>query len=99
MSGAAMITALNPVGFAPKVTRKALAPRLDTLEGKTVYLVDCRFDDSELLLREIQNWFHDRMPSVKTVLTRISSVYTKDSPETWDEIKANGDAAIIGVGH
>jgi hypothetical protein len=36
---------------------------------------------------------------VKTVLTRISSVYTKDSPETWAEIKANGDAAIIGVGH
>jgi hypothetical protein len=93
------LTVLNPVGFAPKITRKELAPRLDTLHGKIVYLVDCRFDDSELLLREIQNWFHDRMPSVKTVLTRISSVYTKDSPETWDEIKARGHAAIVGVGH
>ncbi len=93
------ITALNPMGYPPKVERRALAPRLDSLDGKTVYLVDCRFDDSELLLKEIQNWFHDRMPGVKTVLTRISSVYTKDSPETWEEIKANGDAAIIGVGH
>jgi hypothetical protein len=93
------ITALNPMGYPPKVERKALAPRLDALDGKTVYLVDCRFDDSELLLKEIQNWFRDRMPSVKTVLTRISSVYTKDSPETWEEIKAKGNAAIIGVGH
>ena len=93
------VSVLNPIGYAPKVTRKSLAPRLASLDGKTVYLVDCRFDDSELLLKEIQNWFRDRMPGVKTVLTRISSVYTKDSPETWEEVKANGDAAIIGVGH
>jgi hypothetical protein len=33
------------------------------------------------------------------VLKPISSVYTKDDPATWAEIKANGDAAIIGVGH
>jgi hypothetical protein len=81
------------------VTHQSLAPRLDGLDGKTVYLVDCRFDDSELLLKEIQNWFHDRMPSVRTKYKRISSVYTKDDPITWEEIKANGDAAIIGVGH
>jgi hypothetical protein len=93
------VTVLNPAGYPPKVTRKSLAPRLGSLDGKTVYLVDCRFDDSELLLKEIQNWFRDRMPDVKTVLTRISSVYTKDSPETWEEIRARGDAAIIGVGH
>ena len=99
MAGRDTITVLNPMGYPPKVTLQSLAPRLDALDGKTVYLVDCRFDDSELLLREIQNWFHDRMPGVKTVLTRISSVYTKDSPETWEEIKAKGDAAIIGVGH
>ena len=61
------ITALNPVGFAPKVTRKALAPRLDTLEGKTVYLVDCRFDDSDVFLKQMQGWFAERMPGVRTV--------------------------------
>jgi len=44
------ITVLNPVGFAPKVTRKPLARRLDTLDGKTVYLADCRFDDSDVFL-------------------------------------------------
>jgi hypothetical protein len=29
----------------------------------------------------------------------MSSVYTRDDPQTWQLIKDNGDAAIIGVGH
>jgi hypothetical protein len=93
------ITVLNPVGFAPTVTRKALAPRLATLTGKTVYLVDCRFDDSDVFLKQMQAWFAEHMPSVKTVFKPISSVYLKDDPATWQEIKARGDAAVVGVGH
>jgi hypothetical protein len=93
------IAVLNPVGFAPKVTRKALAPRLDTLEGKTLYLVDCRFDDSDIFLKQMQAWFAERMPGVCTVFKPISSVYLNDDPATWEEIKAKGHAAILGVGH
>ena len=93
------ITALSPVGFAPKVTRKPLAPRLDTLEGKTVYLVDCRFDDSDIFLKQMQTWLAERMPGVRTVFKPISSVYLNDDPATWEEIKAKGHAAILGVGH
>lgn len=93
------IAVLNPVGFAPKVTRKALAPRLDTLEGKTLYLVDCRFDDSDIFLKQMQAWFAERMPGVRTVFKPISSVYLNDDPATWEEIKAKGHAAILGVGH
>jgi hypothetical protein len=93
------ITVLNPMGYPPKVTHKPLAPRIKTLDGKTVYLVDCRFDDSEVFLKQMQAWFAEHMPSVKTVFKPISSVYLKDDPITWEEIKANGDAAIIGVGH
>jgi hypothetical protein len=93
------ITVLNPVGFAPRVTHKELAPRLDTLEGKTVYLVDCRFDDSDIFLRQVQAWFAEHMPGVSTVFKPISSVYLKDDPATWEEIRARGHAAIVGVGH
>jgi hypothetical protein len=99
MAGDEKITALNPVGYPPKVAGKPLAPRLDGLDGKTVYLVDCRFDDSDILLQQIQDWFAEHMPSVKTVYKPINSVYTQDDPATWQEIKENGDAAIIGVGH
>ena len=93
------LTVLNPLGFAPKVTRKELAPRLATLDGKTVYLVDCRFDDSDLFLKQMQAWFAEHLPAVKTVFKQISSVYLQDDPTTWEEIKARGHAAILGVGH
>ena len=93
------ITVLNPTGFAPKITRKELAARLDTLDGKTVYLVDCRFDDSDVFLTQMQAWFAEHMPAVRTVVKPISSVYLKDDPATWEEIRAKGHAAIVGVGH
>jgi hypothetical protein len=94
-----LITVLNPEGFPPRVTRKELAPRLGTLEGRTVYLVDCRFDDSDVFLRQMQAWFGEHMPGVKTVVKPISSVYLLDDPATWGEIKARGHAAVVGVGH
>jgi hypothetical protein len=93
------LTVLNPQGFPPRVTPKDMAPRLDTLEGKTVYLVDCRFDDADVFLGQMQVWFGEHMPGVRAEMIRLSSVYTKDDPETWQKIKATGDAAIVGVGH
>ena len=93
------ITVLNPTGRPPVVTRKELAKRLSTLDGKTVYLVDCRFDDSDLFLQQMQAWFAEHLGRVQTVLKRISSVYLNDDPTTWEEIRARGHAAIVGVGH
>ncbi|HUZ77303.1 MAG TPA: hypothetical protein VMV93_06935 [Chloroflexota bacterium] len=99
MSARQTITVLNPAGYPPRVTGKSLAPRLESLDGKTIYLVDCRFDDSDLLLMQVQGWFADHMPSVHTVLKQKNKVYAADDPETWEEIKAKGHAAIVGVGH
>ena len=93
------ISVLDPTGYPPKISAKPLAPRLDTLNGRTVYLVDCRFDDSDLFLQQMQAWFTAHMPRVTTVLKRISSVYLVDDPTTWEEIRARGHAAILGVGH
>jgi hypothetical protein len=93
------ITVFNPVGYPPKVARKLRAPRPESLDGKTIYLVDCRFDDSIELLKQVQSWFADHMPSVTTKMISLSATYQHDDPKTWNEIKANGDAAILGVGH
>lgn len=93
------IVVLNPMGFPPEVTKKTAAPRLETLNGKTIYLIDARFDDSIELLKQVQAWFAAQMPEVKTKLVSLSAYYGHDDPKTWEEIKANGDAAIIGVGH
>ena len=93
------LAVLNPVGFPPAVRRRPPAPRLPTLEGKTIYLVDCRFDDSDIFLGQMQAWFGERLPATRTVVKRISSVYLEDDPLTWEEIQRRGHAAILGVGH
>jgi hypothetical protein len=89
----------NPMGYPPQIKQLGMAERPATLEGKTVYLVDCRFDDGDLLLGQMQAWFNEHMPSVKTVLKSKSGVYTEDDPELFQEIKEKGDALVLGVGH
>jgi hypothetical protein len=96
---AGTVTVLSPLGTPPQITRKSAAARPESLDGKTVYLVDCRFDDSIELLKQVQAWFAAHMPSVTTRIVSLSATYQKDDPKTWNEIKTNGDAAIIGVGH
>jgi hypothetical protein len=93
------VEALSPLGYPPKVTLKPMAPRLEGLDGKTIYLVDPRFDDSGLFMDQLQAVFARRLPNVKTRIVQMHNVYSRDDPETWEEIKANADAAIIGVGH
>jgi hypothetical protein len=93
------ITVLSPVGYPPKINQKTAAPRLESLVGKTIYLVDCRFDDSIELLKQVQAWFAQHMPGVDTRIISLSATYQKDDPKIWQEIKTNGHAAIVGVGH
>jgi hypothetical protein len=93
------ISVMSPLGYPPKVTIKPMAPRLEGLEGKTIYLVDPRFDDSGLFMEQLQRVMTQRLPNTKTKLVQLNNVYSRDDPQTWEEIQANGDAAIIGVGH
>jgi len=89
----------NPMGYPPRVNPKPLAPRLDALDGKTVFLVDCRFDDADLLLKQLQAWFLENLPNVNTRLVELANVYHHDDPALWARIKSEGHAAIVGVGH
>ena len=41
------ITVLNPRGTPPTVELIPLAPRLESLTGKTIYIVDVNFPDTE----------------------------------------------------
>lgn len=77
----------------------SLAPRLDTLDGKTVYLVETGFAGSFEFMTEMQDWFQKNRPSVKTVLRHKRGTMFTDDPELWAEMKSEGaDAAILGVG-
>ena len=93
------ITVLNPRG-QPYLTRFVpMPPRLDRLEGKTVYFVDIRFMGGDIFLHEMMDWFARNMPQVKMVFKEKIGDYYKDDPDLWAEIKAKGDAMITGVGH
>lgn len=95
-----LITVLNPAVESKMVDRIPLPPRMDTLEGKTVYMVDINWggpDAAYSVFEEIAAWFEQNMPSVKTVIKRKTGMYSMDDPALWKEIAQNGDAAIVGI--
>lgn len=98
-SGVAKITAFNPKGTPPAIQLIPMAPRLDALDGKTIYLVDTGFMGGGYLLQQMQVWFGKNMPSVKTVFKRKAGPYAEDDPALWQEIKTKGNAAIMAIGH
>jgi hypothetical protein len=107
MPQSARFSVYNPAGRLVQTVEQpaaqsapvSLAARLDTLEGKTVYLVDTGFGGSFKFMRELENWFACNMPSVKTVRTRKpGGPFADDNDTLWEEIKERGDAAVLGVG-
>jgi hypothetical protein len=90
---------MNPMGYPPVIKQLEMAPRLDNLEGRTVYLVDVRFDDGDILLQQMQAWFTEHKPGVNAVFVRKSGVYTQDDTSLLEEIREKADAVILGVGH
>ena len=92
-----LLTVHDPRGYAPKVTGKRLAARPESLDGKNLYLVDCLFDNSDVFMMQLHDWFAQHLPAVnvKTIKPRESWV---DDPEMRAAVVADGGAAILGVG-
>jgi len=94
-----MLSVLNPTGYPPAIERKAMAERPPSLDGRTIYLVDLTFDNGDVFLKEMQKWFSQNMPAVKTVFRAKKGAYYADDPELWDEIKAANGMMIMAIGH
>ncbi len=98
-AGAQKFEGLNPKGTPPAIQLIPMAPRLDSLDGKTVWLVDTGFEGGGMLLQQIQLWFKQNMPTVNVIFRRKAGPYMEDDPALWKEIKEKGHAAIMAVGH
>jgi hypothetical protein len=95
-----LITVMNPAITSKMVDRVPLSPRLDTLEGKTLYMVDINWggpDAASSVFQEMQDWFAKNIPSLKIIVKKKAGMYSTDDPALWKEIAKNGNAALIGI--
>ena len=95
----AKITVLNPLGQPPALKLVPMAPRLDTLDGKTIYIVDVKFSETGPFFEAMVKLFAERYPKTNWVLKKKIGTYFEDDPDLWKEIKAKGDGMIIAIGH
>jgi hypothetical protein len=97
-----LITVLNPAITSKMTERVPLAPRTESLEGKTIYLVDLQWGGPKAaysVFEEMKDWFSQNMPSVNIEIRRASSGWMGDDAALREEIiskKAGG--VVIGIG-
>ncbi len=95
----AKITVLNPMGTPPPIQRKMPAPRLTTLDGKTIYFVNTGYIGTDRLMDVMMDWFKANYPKTTVLQKRSRGGMTGVDKELWAEIAEKGDAAIVGLGH
>jgi len=76
-----------------------MAPRIDSLEGKIIYIVDIGFTDTHQLFTEMQSLLQEKYPTTTWIVRTKIGTYFNDDPELWKEIKEKGHGMIMGVGH
>jgi len=99
VAGEPKLTVLNPRGLPPPITLVPMAPRLSTLDGKTVYLVSDGFPGADAFLNQVSIWFKKNMPNVTTVYRLKAGGFADDDPKLNAEIKEKGQAVIMAIGH
>ena len=95
------ITVLNPMGTPPPITLVPQAPRLDTLDGKTVYLINTGYIGSDRFMAETEKWFKANYPKTNIVYrdNQSGAGLASLSDTLWAEVEEKGDAVIAGLGH
>ena len=79
-----------------------LVERPETLERKTVYIINQRWGGTqahEPLLLEIKKWFEDHIRGINVVYKAKLGSYAVNDTALWEEVGEKADAAIIGVPH
>lgn len=96
---ATKLSVINPMGQPPARQQMPMAPRLDNLKGKTIYIVDVNWPYTHQFSMELQRVCSERYPDTRFELRDKAGTYMVDDPELWREIKEKGDATIMTTGH
>ena len=88
----------QPTQTADSMQGQLMAPRLDTLDGKVLYLVETGFHGAKDFMNLVEKWFNKNLPEVKTIQKSTQGMIFTDDPALWAEIEEKGDAVILGVG-
>ena len=89
----AQITVYNPMGVPPPIQMKAMAPRWNTMDGKTIYFFSSGFPNSGNFLEVMKEWFADNHPKVNIVIPAAELSAMRD------EVRQKADAVFFAVGH
>jgi hypothetical protein len=84
---------LNPLGFGAKES-KALAPRLTTLQGKTIGLLDIGFPNGNLFLDRLEELLKERCGVAEVVRRAKPSPARPAKKEVREELVSQCDAVI-----
>ena len=95
----AKMAVLNPRGIQPAIRLIPMALRNDTLDGKTIYVVDTRYPLTQPFVQEVYNVLKEKYPKTNWILRNKIGSYFDDDPKLWAEIKEKGQGMIMAIGH
>lgn len=91
------ITVLSPMGTPPPITVKPMAEPLSTLDGKTIYLVNTGFVNTDRLMAEFKTWFQANYP--KTTIVDGRAGMSNLPAALKKELQEKADGVIFALGH
>ncbi len=94
-----ILTVYNPLGTPPPIKLKAMAPRLDTIKGKTIYIVNDGYPGSGILLGELSALMKEKYPETTFIYKDKPGGMGSEDPALWKEMEEKADAMIIALGH
>jgi hypothetical protein len=100
-AGDGLITVMNPAIAGKLATRVPLVPPLDSLQNKTIYMINLSWEGPEAanyFYGAMTEWLNKHYSGVKTVVKVTAEGMFGSDPAILKEIMAaKADAAVVGV--
>ena len=100
-NGDGPITVMNPAIANKLATRVPLAPPIDTLQGKTIYMINLSWegpDAANYFYGAMREWLDKQYSGMKTIVkVTAEGMFGTDAGIMKEIVASKADAAIVGV--